>query len=152
MLAALDGLFEWSRYLSSRVYPPLSPLWYRCYIFHGHWVTGKGFISLQFWLQLLITWLTLEPWYSRTLLGAYFTHSGLEWALGRSTLQWLRIHSGISRRVLMVETLFQNQSSTWRIWDVNSSTRWRSFYQALLLSLAKYYSTNSALFFCFAAI
>jgi len=130
--------------------PPLSPLWYRCYIFHGHWVSGKGFISLQCWLQLLITRLTLKQGYSPTHLGAYFPHSGLERTLDKSTLQWLRINSGLSRRLLMAEALFQNQSSPWQIWCVKASRRLRSFYQALLLSLAKYYSTNSAFFFCFA--
>lgn len=136
MLAALDGLFEWPRRMSSRVYPPLSSLWYRCYIFHGHWVSGKGFISLQCWLKLLITRLTLKQGYSHTLLGAYFPHSVLERTLDRSTLQWLRINSGLSRRLLMVEVLFKNQGSPWQIWCVKASRRSRSFYQALLLSLA----------------
>jgi len=107
--------------------------------FHGHWVSGKGFISLQCWLQLLITRLTLKQGYSPppTLLGSYFPHSGLERTIGRSTLQWLRIVWGLSRWVLMADAVFQNQISPWQIWGVRASRRWRKFYQALSLSLVK---------------
>ena len=128
---------------------PLSPVWYRCYIVHGHWVTGKGFISLHCWLQLLITRPTLKQGYSPSLLAACFPHIALERTLGRSTLQWLRINSGLSRRLLMVESLFQNQGSLWQIRCVKASRSWSSFYQAPLFSLAKYHSTNSPFLFCF---